>query len=204
MLLRGLYAITDEILTPHETILEQVETALKGGIAILQYRNKTMSDNEVEPVCIELHRLCRTFGVPFVIDDRPHLAQKIGAEGLHIGKEDISLPEARKIFTRGIIGVSCYGSIRKALQVQNDGANYVAFGSFFPSPTKPHSGIVSMKVLHRAKTALRIPICAIGGINGYNLPSIAQHKPDMICILSALWKGDIERNLAHLKQGIYS
>lgn len=202
MLLRGLYAITDERLTPHESIMEQVKTALHEGISVLQYRNKTMSDDEVEPICIELQTLCRSYCVPFIIDDRPYLAQKIGADGLHIGKDDMELSQAREIFKSGIIGVSCYGSVRKAFEAQNEGADYVAFGSFFPSPTKPNSAIVTMNVLERAKEVLRIPICAIGGINGMNIGQIRPYHPDMICVISALWEGDIRSNIAQLKQGI--
>lgn len=200
MSLKGLYAITDESLTPKETILEQVEKALEGGIALLQFRDKTATDDEIETLTIHLLHLCRLQGVPFVIDDRPYLAQKIGADGLHIGKDDMPLKEARSIFTKGFIGVSCYGSVRKALEAQDEGADYVAFGSFFPSPTKPHSGIVSMSVLAKAKEALTIPICAIGGINVTNIHEIAANKPDMISVVSAIWEDDIEQNIKYLKQ----
>ena len=147
MSLKGLYAITDKILTPKESILGQVEEALEAGIGLLQFRDKTSSDEEIETLCIHLLHLCRLHTTPIVIDDRPYLAQKIGADGLHIGKDDIPLTQAKAIFTKGFIGVSCYGSIRKALEAQNEGAEYVAFGSYFPTPTKPQSGIVKMKVL---------------------------------------------------------
>lgn len=203
MFLKGLYAITDELLTPHERIVVQVEEALRGGINILQYRNKTNSDQEVESSCRDLLSLCRQHNVPFVIDDRPLLAQKIGADGLHLGKDDMPLSEAKAIFDKGFIWVSCYGSIKKALEAEAEGADYVAFGSFFPSPTKPHSGIVSMSVLERAKEALSIPICAIGGINVTNIHEIASRKPDMISVVSAVFEGNIARNITQLKQGMY-
>ncbi len=202
MSLNGIYAITDEILTPSHTILAQVEAALEGGISLLQYRNKTARDEEIETICVHLHHLCRLYNVPFIIDDRPYLAEKIGVEGLHIGKDDIALRDARTIFTKGFIGVSCYGSIKKALEAQNDGADYVAFGSFFSSPTKPNSGIVSMSVLTKAKEALSIPVCAIGGINIVNIHEIAASNPDMISVVSAVWEGNVERNIKQLKQGM--
>ena len=202
MSLNGIYAITDEILTPSHTILAQVEAALEGGISLLQYRNKTSRDEEIETICVHLHHLCRLYNVPFIIDDRPYLAEKIGVEGLHIGKDDIALRDARSIFTKGFIGVSCYGSIKKALEAQNEGADYVAFGSFFPSPTKPNSGIVSMSVLQKAKEALSIPVCAIGGINIVNIHEIAASNPDMISVVSAVWEGNIERNVKQLIQGM--
>ncbi|MDD5716834.1 MAG: thiamine phosphate synthase [Sulfuricurvum sp.] len=202
MLPKGIYAITDEILTPKESILTQVEEALETGIALLQFRDKTSSDEEIETLARQVLHLCRLHNVPFIIDDRAHLAQKIGADGLHIGKDDKSFGEAKAIFTNGFIGVSCYGSIRKALEAQAGGADYVAFGSFFPSPTKPHSGIVSMSVLERAKEALTIPICAIGGINITNIHQVAAYKPDMISVVGAIWEGNIKRNITQLKQGM--
>jgi thiamine-phosphate pyrophosphorylase len=129
--LKGLYAITDEILTPDESVFSQVEEALKAGITLIQYRNKTKTDDEVEALCRDLQTLCRQHNALFIIDDRPYLAEKINADGLHIGKDDMPLAEAKKIFTQGIIGVSCYGSIAKAKEAQDEGADYVAFGSFF-------------------------------------------------------------------------
>ena len=200
--LQGLYAITDETLTPDETVVKQVEIALKAGANIIQYRNKTANDDEIETVCRELLSLCKKYNAPFIIDDRPHLAQKIQADGLHIGKDDGPLSEARAIFPEGIIGVSCYGSIRKAKEAQEEGADYVAFGSFFPSPTKPKSGVISMNVLNKAKEALYIPVCAIGGINHKNIHEIASHKPDMISVVNDIFDGDIQENISQLKQGM--
>lgn len=202
MSLKGLYAITDEKLTPDDTVVVQAQTALQAGIKILQYRNKTNSDDEVENICIELQALCKAHDATFIIDDRPHLAKKINADGIHIGKDDMSIQEARVIFPKGIIGVSCYGSVRKALEAQNEGADYVAFGSFFHSPTKPHSGIVSMSVLEKAKEALSIPICAIGGISVTNIHEISAHAPDMISVVSAVFEGDIKDNIVQLTQAM--
>lgn len=201
-LLNGLYVITDEYLTPDETVYSYVEDALIAGASIVQYRNKTKSDEEVEEVCRILQSLCRSHNVPFIIDDRPHLAAKIGADGLHIGKDDMSIEEARKIFSKGIIGVSCYGSIRKAREAQQEGADYVAFGSFFASPTKPHSGVISLNVLHKAKEAVDIPICAIGGISQTNIGQIAATQTDIISVVSAAFKGNTKENVSNLIKGM--
>ena len=196
--LHGLYAITDETLTPDATVVEQVNIAIDAGVSIIQYRNKTKSDAEVKEVCRELLTLCNAKNTLFIIDDRPQLAQEIGAHGLHIGKDDMSLEEAKKIFPDGIIGVSCYGSVSKAKEAQEMGADYVAFGSFFHSPTKPHSGIVSLSVLQKAKNTLAIPVCAIGGINLKNIAQIAHERADMISLVSAVFEGDIKENVTHL------
>lgn len=201
-LLRGLYVITDENLTPDDTVHSYVEDALKAGAGIVQYRNKTKNDDEVEEVCRGLQALCSQYNVPFIIDDRPHLATKIQADGIHIGKDDMPLEEARKIFPKGIIGVSCYGSIRKAKEAQEEGADYVAFGSFFPSPTKPHSGVISMNVLEKAKEAVDIPICAIGGISQSNIEQIAATNIDMISVVSAAFKGNTQQNVSNLIKGM--
>ncbi|MBT8348644.1 MAG: thiamine phosphate synthase, partial [Sulfurovum sp.] len=182
-LLKGLYVITDEYLTPDETVHVYIEDALKAGASIVQYRNKTKSDDEVEDVCRLLQTMCSQYNVPFIIDDRPHLATKIQADGIHIGKDDMPIQEARKIFPKGIIGVSCYGSMRKAREAEEEGADYVAFGSFFPSPTKPHSGVVSLNVIQKAKEAVTIPICAIGGISQTNIGEIAATNTDMISVV---------------------
>ncbi len=200
--LKGLYAITDEVLTPDETVYEQVRSALQAGVSIIQYRNKTAPDSKVEAVCKSLQMLCRDHGALFIIDDRADLARRIGADGLHIGKDDMQLAEARRLFPEGIIGVSCYGSVKKAKEAQEEGADYVAFGSFFPSPTKPHSGIIPLKVLDKAREALEIPVCAIGGIDMTNIHEVAEKKPHMISTVSAVFKGDIAQNVAHLRQGM--
>lgn len=200
--LSGLYAITDEVLTPDTTVVEQVQAVLESGIKIIQYRNKKDDDAVIEDVCIALQALCRQHEALFFIDDRPELAQKIGADGLHIGKDDMSLKEARAIFTQGIIGVSCYGSIRLAKEAEQEGADYVAFGSFFKSPTKPKSGIVSMNVIEKAKAAVSIPVCVIGGIDSNNIHEVAQRNPDMISLVSAIFQGDIKANITQIKKGI--
>ena len=200
--LQGLYVITDEILTPDTTVVDQVRDALAAGADIVQYRNKTADDDTVETVCRRLQALCREYGIPFIIDDRPELAAKIAADGLHIGKDDMPIAEARSIFKKGIIGVSCYGSVRKALEAEEAGADYVAFGSFYPSPTKPHSGIVNPSVLAKAKTQLDLPVCAIGGINLLNIHEISALEPEMICVVSAAFEGDITQNIKQLKQGM--
>jgi thiamine-phosphate pyrophosphorylase len=201
-LLKGLYVITDEYLTPDETVHAYIEEALKAGASIVQYRNKTKSDDEVEKICRTLQSMCSQYNVPFIIDDRPHLATKIHADGIHIGKDDMPIKEARKIFPKGIIGVSCYGSIRKAKEAQEEGADYVAFGSFFASPTKPHSGIISMNVLHKAKEAVDIPVCAIGGISQTNIGEITATQTDMISVVSAAFQGDVQKNVSNLIKGM--
>lgn len=200
--LSGIYAITDEQLTPNETVVSQVQRALEHGASIIQFRDKNSSDAEVEDICKKLQTLCTQFDATFIIDDRAKLVKKIDADGLHIGKDDISLPEAREIVgDECIIGVSCYGSLHKAKKAQDEGADYVAFGSVFASPTKPHSKVIDLEVISQAKKELKVPVCVIGGIFSENIAKLIPHNPDMISMVSGVFGSDaIEENLSNIKQ----
>lgn len=188
--LKGLYVITDNTLTPQKTIFIKVKQALKGGAKIVQLRDKINSEKIVKKTAIELQELCRSYGALFVLNDAVTLALKDGFDGLHIGKSDYTIfPQIRESF-KGILGVSCYGDIEKAKYFESLGADYVAFGSFFSSPTKPHSNIVPLEILQEAKKQLTIPICAIGGIKRENLSDILEHKPDMVAVISDIWKDE--------------
>jgi thiamine-phosphate pyrophosphorylase len=149
--LQGLYVITDDVLTPPQTILVQVEESLKGGAKIVQLRDKQSSDQEIIKCSLELQELCNSYGALFVLNDKADLAIKLGLSGLHIGKSDhYRVREIRKDF-KGVLGVSCYGNVAFAKDMENIGVDYVAFGSFFTSPTKPTSDIVPLTTLRIAK-----------------------------------------------------
>ena len=194
MKLRGLYAITDSKLTPYGEIERYVSEAIRGGVSILQLRDKEASDEELYGVAVKLKRLCEANDVTFIIDDRVLLAKAVDADGIHIGIEDIEVYRAREIIGDGkIIGVSCYGDLERAKNVIKDGADYVAFGSFFPSPTKPHAKVVDKSVLTEAKS-LGVPVCAIGGITVDNGGELVLAGADMLSVISALWGGDIYEN----------
>jgi len=200
-LLKGLYVLTDASLTPKQTILSQIERVLSSGVSVIQYRDKYASDEEAELTCKALQDLCTRYNALFIIDDRLALAKKIGADGLHVGEDDVSFEEARAVLgEEKIIGVSCYGDIQRAKKYEALGADYVAFGSFFPSPTKPHSKVVPLDVLEEAKKALHVPICAIGGINLSNIADIAHYEIAMVSLISAVYENDtIEANILQLK-----
>lgn len=189
-MLKGLYGITDTKLTPYDKVLYLVELALKGGMKILQLRDKDSKTEELVDIAKKLKELCHRYNAYFIIDDRLELAKLCDADGLHIGEDDVSLKEAKKALGEKIIGVSCYGFINRAIEAQNLGASYVAFGSFFPSPTKPSSKLVSMDILREAKKRLTIPICAIGGIDEKNCKSLIDSGSDMIAVISNLWNSN--------------
>jgi thiamine-phosphate pyrophosphorylase len=121
------------------------------------------------------------------MNDRLALAQQLNADGLHIGQHDLDFNIARAEFPNKIIGVSCYGSIEHALTYQEQGADYVAFGAFFNSPTKPFAPVISPTLIHRAKQRLSVPVCAIGGITLENAPQLLQQGVDMLAVISDLW-----------------
>lgn len=186
--LNGLYVITDDILTPQSSMMEQVEKALQGGAKIVQHRDKQNSYLHIKQRALELENLCKKYNAIFILNDEVELALELGLSGLHVGKSDhYRVEQIRKNFS-GYLGISCYGNVEFAKEMQNKGADYVAFGSFFKSPTKPASAVVDLEVLFKAKEQLDIPICAIGGINSKNVDQVMKHNPDMICLISDIWK----------------
>lgn len=196
--LRGLYVITDDRLTPDDDLYRQVEEALKGGATIVQLRDKQNSDTLIAKKALKLQELCHNYNALFVLNDKIELAISLGLDGLHIGKSDHDrFSQIREAFD-GIIGVSCYGNISLAQDFEKLGADYVAFGSFYASPTKPDSSIVSMNTIKVAKNRLDIPICAIGGISTKNLDEIMYYRPDMVSVISDIWSStDITQQSQH-------
>lgn len=190
--LLGLYVITDEKLTPYENnqILERVEEVLKGGARIVQLRDKRNSDEFLLPYAKALKDLCHKYGAIFIVNDRVELALKADADGVHLGEEDPDIKYARKILRNKIIGISCYGDVERAKEMELLGASYVAFGSFFSSPTKPEARIVDKKILLEAKKILEIPVCAIGGITLEKAEELIKLSADMIAVISDIWKAE--------------
>lgn len=166
---RGLYAIADTRYLSAARLLGAVHEAIAGGAALIQYRDKGSDPARRREQARALLALCRGHGVPFIVNDDVALAAAIGADGVHIGRDDPALSDARRRLGAGrLIGVSCYNELERALSAQSQGADYVAFGSFFPSPTKPQAVRASIELLRTARATLRIPIVAIGGITPEN------------------------------------
>lgn len=190
MKLSGLYIITDEKLTPYENgqIFEKVEKALRGGAKIVQLRDKTHSNEFLISYAQKLKEISNKYNALFIINDRVELALEVDADGIHLGKEDINIEKARKILKNKIIGISCYGDLEKAKLMETLSADYVTFGSFYKSPTKPQAQLVDKKILVEAKKILKIPICAIGGITLENAKELINLGADMIAVISDIWK----------------
>jgi len=200
MNLRGLYAITDSTLTPYKQIEKYVELAIKGGAQIVQLRDKELSCEELYPIAKAIKKICKKHKTIFVLDDRVVLAKAINCDGVHIGKDDTAISVARAILGRKkIIGVSCYGDIDMAKEAVKKSADYVAFGSFFPSKTKPNAKVVDRAVLAEAKK-LGVPICAIGGIDVSNAKSLVDAGADILSVISALWSGNVKQNAQEISE----
>jgi thiamine-phosphate pyrophosphorylase len=197
----GLYAITPET-DNTERLLKQVEAALAGGVAAVQYRDKSADVALRHEQASELVALCRRFSVPLIVNDDLRLADLCDADGVHLGRDDGSLREARIILGRNkLIGASCYQSIDLALAAQAAGADYVAFGSFFSSPTKPAASRADAGLLHEAAQTLHVPIVAIGGITLANAPQLLDAGADSLAVLSALFEApDVRAAARELNQ----
>lgn len=181
---RGLYAVTDG---PRSDLLEVCAAALAGGAAIIQYRDKTADRVRHRDEAAQLAALCVRHGVPLIINDDVELAARVGAAGVHLGEDDAALADARAALgPDAVIGVSCYDSLARARQFVAAGADYLAFGAFFPSPTKPHARHATLDLLHLARP-FGVPLVAIGGITADNAPALVAAGADCVAVISALF-----------------
>ena len=197
----GVYAITPET-ADTARLLAQVEAALRGGVAAVQYRDKSGDVARRHEQASELVALCRRFGAPLIVNDDLRLADLADADGVHLGRDDGTVREARIILGQHkFVGASCYQSLELALAAQAAGADYVAFGSFFPSPTKPDAGRASVDLLREAAPQIHLPLVAIGGITLVNAPELLDAGADCLAVLSALFEGaDVTANAQALNQ----
>ena len=185
--LSGLYAITPDIADTSE-LLVKVEAALAGGASLLQYRNQIASAALRLVQARALLTLCREHAVPLIINDHLDLALAVDAQGLHLGAGDGSVAAARARLGPGkLLGVSCYRSIENALAAARDGANYVAFGGFFPSRVKPSAVRTPLSLLGAAKQQQALPVVAIGGITVDNAPGLIAAGADSLAVISGLF-----------------
>lgn len=182
--IRGLYAITDG---PRADLQGACAAALEGGATLLQYRDKGVDAPRRLREARALQALCARHGVPLVINDDIDLAHAVGAAGVHLGEDDATPAQARARLGAGaIIGVSCYDSLERARAFAGSGVDYLAFGAFFPSSTKPAARRATPRLLHEAK-AFGLPLVAIGGIDADNARSLVEAGADAVAVVSALF-----------------
>jgi len=196
----GLYAITDG---PRDDLVTAARAALEGGATMLQYRDKTRDAERRLREAVELAALCRAFAVPLIINDDAGLARASGAAGVHLGEEDAGVAGARAVLgLDAIIGVSCYDSLQRARDAAAAGANYLAFGAFFPSPTKPAARRATPELLHDARP-LGLPLVAIGGITAENGGPLIAAGADYLAVISGVFGASDIRAAAHRYKNLF-
>ena len=186
--LKGLYAITDPNLVGQAGRLAQVEQALAGGARMIQFRTKSDDSAQHKQTALDLLQLCRRHNVPLIINDDLELAANIGADGVHLGRDDPDPVDARKLLgSDAIIGLSCYNCFDRAVMAQELALSYAAFGRFFPSASKPKAVQADLELLRRARHQLEIPLVAIGGITPENGAPLIQAGADMLAVIQSIF-----------------
>lgn len=202
-MLKGLYGVTDSQLLPDDRILlEAVEQALIGGMKVLQYRDKSLDSEKRFRQASALKVLCHRYQALFIVNDDIELAAEVEADGVHLGQQDESLAAAReRLGEYAIIGISCEGSIEQAKSAVESGANYIAFGRFFPSRTKPDAKPADLSLLPEAKDRFNLPVVAIGGITVDNASQLIEAGADMIAVVHNLFaSSDIQSRARELSE----
>lgn len=188
---RGLYAITDSALHTGEALARAVTRAIVGGVKAIQYRDKSRDADRRHAEAVMLVRICRRHGVPMIVNDDVELALTTEADGVHLGRDDTDLPVARsRLGNDCIIGVSCYNSVDRAEAAQQNGADYVAFGSMFSSATKPRATRADIETVISARERIHLPIVAIGGITPENGASLLDAGADLLAVVSGVFAYD--------------
>lgn len=182
----SLYLVTDRGLLGGKDLVTTVEQAVRGGVTVVQVREKNLSSREFLEIALAVKAVTDKYKVPLIINDRADIALAVDAAGLHIGQDDLPLEAARKLLgVNKIIGVST-ATLEEALLAQNQGADYLGVGAIFPTNTKDDADSVSLTQLQAIKGAVHIPVVAIGGINGDNLNSVVRTGVDGSAVVSAI------------------
>lgn len=196
-----LYAVTDRAWVGKETLYQQVEDALRGGVTCVQLREKDMNLEEFLQEAKEIHALCQQYGVPFIVNDNVEVAVACGADGIHVGQEDMAAGDVRRQVGDGmILGVSVH-TVEEARQAVRNGADYLGLGAVFPTSTKTDVEQMPSKTLRAICDAVDIPVVAIGGINRNNIRKLAWSGVDGVALVSAIFSAtDIEAACQELRK----
>lgn len=182
-----LYAVTDRTWTGSQTLVEQVEAALKGGITFLQLREKNLGYDDFLQEAIELKMLTAFYDVPFVINDNVEIAQACDADGVHVGQEDMPVEKVREMIGPDkILGVSAQ-NVEQAIAAEKAGADYLGIGSVFPTGTKQDAKPMTFATVQEICKSVSIPIVAIGGINKTNILELTGSGVDGVAVVSAIF-----------------
>lgn len=185
-----LYAVTDRKSADFGVLYEQVRQALEGGVTMVQLREKNLGDEEFISEAIKLKELCESRGVPLIINDNLAVALKSGADGIHVGIEDIPVSEIRRQTGEGFIIGATAKTVEQAQKAEREGADYLGIGAVFPSSTKQNAVRITNEQLNQIASSVSIPSVAIGGINLKNIEQIKCNKISGIAVVSALFSAD--------------
>lgn len=190
--LKGLYVITDKKLIDRNAFADKVEKALRGGARVLQLREKDTEYTEMVYLAREMLRIAGKYNIPLIINDSPEIAGEVGAQGVHLGESDCSVEYARNLLgDKAIIGVSCYGMMERGIDALKKGADYLAFGTPYNTPTKPGRKPTPFSVLAEAKRKFNnIPLFAIGGINKENISEVLATGVDGVAVITSVFGSD--------------
>lgn len=197
------YAVTDRRYRPDLSIKDQVLKAIEGGVTFVQLREKELSFDTHLSSAKELKALCKSRGVPFVVNDNVEVAKACNADGVHIGQNDMELKNARRILgTDKIIGVSVQ-TVSQAIAAEKGGADYLGVGAIFPTGSKDDAVLVSIEMLKKIVKSVSIPVVAIGGICDKNITALSKTGIAGICVISALFHtSDIKKSAKALRAQI--
>ena len=192
----SLYFITDSTGFSEEEFLQKTEEALKGGITLLQLREKDKTTREYLDLARKVHKLTRQYHVPLIIDDRLDIAMAMDAEGVHLGQSDMPIDIARNIFGKDKIIGATAKTVEQATEAYNQGADYLGVGAIFPTTTKVKTVLTSTETLNNICKAVPIPVNAIGGLNKDNNHVLKDIPISGICVVSAIMKADNPKKAA--------
>ena len=185
-----LYAVTDRHWLSGRSLRDVVEESLRGGVTMLQLREKTLAEPSFLAEARELQALCRDYHVPFIVNDNVDIAVKCHAEGIHVGQDDMKASCVReRVGDDMIIGVSAH-TVEEAVEAVKNGADYLGAGAVFGSSTKQNAGAMKKETLRSICEAVDIPVVAIGGINGKNLKELSHTGIDGVALVSAIFAAD--------------
>lgn len=196
-----LYAVTDRAWVGKISLAEQVELALRGGATMVQFREKCLFGEELCREAAEVQKVCRSFGVPFIIDDDVELAKRIDADGVHVGQKDMDAVDARRYLGGGkIIGVSAR-TAAQAVKAKNDGADYLGVGAMFATKSKGDAVVIERETVREIKRKAGLPIVGIGGIRIENMDELSGLGIDGIAVIGGIFgQEDIEGAARELRR----
>ena len=196
-----LYAVTDRAWLKDQTLYEQVEAALKGGVTCVQLREKELGDEDFLSEALEIGALCKRYNVPFFINDNVEVAIKCKADGIHVGQDDMSAEDVRKLVGNDMmLGVSVH-TVKEALDAVKAGADCLGVGAMYSTATKEDADVVSMEALRDICAAVDVPVVAIGGLGKHNIMKLAGTGVDGVALVSAIFSADdIESECKELRR----